>query len=752
MEFDFLPRLPKSNLDDRTFKDLVDECILRIPRYCPEWTNFNPGDPGITLIELFAWLTDQMMLRFNQVPRHNYVTFLEILGIRLQAAVPAQTELTFYLSSPQPNNYEIGAGVEVATVRTENQEAIVFSTDKTLTIGVPEIIHFLTAPTAEDRPQTIQDSISGIATQRDLPQNVVRLRDRLTNIWTQNHENGWEGKAQSIFAEQPQPGNCFYLVFGGEQNLAGNVLAIKLRGEAATSTGINPDYPPRKWEAWNGEFWQPILLQEADDGTRGFSFPDTEQGTPNTVAEADVVLHLPQEFPVTYFSSYQGRWLRCVYTPPTGIQSGFLHSPQLLGISARAIGGTVKASQCCLVQDEFLGTSDGNPGQKFQLQHTSILPRESGEHILVIPPGGLPEIWEEVNDFAESAPNDRHYILEPLTGEIQFGPLIREPTQMREQIQVRAKMQVAGASSLQVQEEIAAIHLMERQYGAIPPKGSQIRIARYRHGGGKKGNVQSHTLRIPKTAIPYVERVTNHLGARNGADAESLEDAVLRVPKILRTRDRAVTPEDFETLALQAGGGAVARAYCPPMSNNGTRRGIVDLLIVPQGNLEGVHRGEGTNPSQFTLNSALEQQILSYLDERRLLGVEVRLQEPEYVGVSVQAEVGLEPEYNNPQAQQTIIQNLQMSLYRFLNPLTGGHDGKGWEFGASVYTSDIVSLFQNTIGVRYLGAILLFELRCSDRIWNRTLAPNGVVNPGTLGLICSWKDAQLRSSHAISLI
>ena len=81
--------LPKENLDDRTFEDLVAECILRIPRYCPEWTDFNPSDPGITLIELFAWLTDQMLMRFNRVPRRNYVTFLELLGIKLQPPAPA---------------------------------------------------------------------------------------------------------------------------------------------------------------------------------------------------------------------------------------------------------------------------------------------------------------------------------------------------------------------------------------------------------------------------------------------------------------------------------------------------------------------------------------------------------------------------------------------------------------------------------------------------------------------------------------
>ena len=98
LKFDFLSQLPKSNLDDRTFEDLVAECILRIPRYCPEWTDYNPSDPGITLVELFAWLTDQMLMRFNQVPRRNYITFLELLGIRLQPPAPAATDVTFYIT------------------------------------------------------------------------------------------------------------------------------------------------------------------------------------------------------------------------------------------------------------------------------------------------------------------------------------------------------------------------------------------------------------------------------------------------------------------------------------------------------------------------------------------------------------------------------------------------------------------------------------------------------------------------------
>ena len=321
MEFDFLPNLPKSNLDDRTFKDLVDECILRIPRYCPEWTNYNASDPGITLVELFAWLTDQMLLRFNQVPRRNYVAFLELLGIRLQPPAPARTEVTLYLAAALPSLYQIPAGKEVATERTETEEAIVFTTDQPLSIGVPRIRHFLTAETLEELPQI--------------------LGDRFANLWTQASNGSWEGREQPVFSDRPQQGNCFYLVFEPDQPLEGNVLAITLRGRPAGSTGINPDRPPRRWEAWNGIRWQPILRRNADDGTRGFSFDDvSQQQELNAVREADVILHLPQHWPSTYFSTYQGRWLPCVYTEPHTAQAGYSSSPTFMGLATRSIGGT----------------------------------------------------------------------------------------------------------------------------------------------------------------------------------------------------------------------------------------------------------------------------------------------------------------------------------------------------------------------------------------------------------------------------
>ncbi|MEB3233607.1 MAG: putative baseplate assembly protein [Leptolyngbyaceae bacterium] len=736
MDFDFLPKLPKSDLDDRTFNDLVDECLLRIPRYCPEWTNYNAADPGVTLIEMFAWLTDQMLLRFNQVPRRNYVAFLEMLGIRLQAATPAQTDITFYLAAARAERYTIPAGVEVATERTETDEAVIFSTTHPLVIGVPVVRHFLTAERAEDRPQD--------------------LRDRFSSIWSES-DGIWSGREQTIFSDRPQPGNCFYLVFDPNEPLDGNVIAVTLQGEPAESTGINPDSPPRRWEAWNGQQWQPILRVEADDGTRGFSFDTTGNNEGNGIQTADVRLHLPMAWPATYFGSYTGRWLRCVYDQ-TQNQSAYSRSPTLVGISARAIGGMAHAHQCAIIRDEIVGESDGNPGQRFQLQSGKILPREAeAEHLVLTPPNGLPQNWQEVSDFANSGPDDRHYTLDSITGEIQFGPLVREPAMLRDDTRLRARIQAPpGQTTERTASEAtglepAAVKLMERQYGAVPPKGAIIRMSTYRSGGGNRGNVQTGTLRILKSAVPYVAQVTNHQAARDGADAESLEDAVIRVPRLLRTRDRAITAEDFEALALQSSH-AVARVQCPRESSGNGRQGTVDLLVVPRVDTAPIDQAMGLSPERFTLSDELRQNVLEFLDERRMLGIQVRIQEPNYVGVSVKIEVGLDPDYANQQAQEEIERSLLIRLYRFLNPINGGTDGKGWRFGNPVYTSNIVSLLQTVGGINHLGAISLFELRRQGVDWIRTPMPTGIIDPGPQGLICSWNNIQLRSGHSISIV
>jgi predicted phage baseplate assembly protein len=730
MNFDFLPRLPNSRLDDRNFDDLVEECLLRIPRYCPEWTDHNISDPGITLVELFAWLTDQMLMRFNQVPRKNYIAFLELLGIRLQPPTPARVSLTFYLSTHLQENYTIPRKTEVATERTETQEAIIFITDRDLTIAQPTIKHILSAPDAN---------------------NTLRsLHDR-TEEWHRHHDFLAVTHEFELFPQKPQPGNSFYLAIEPDLSLEGNVLEIAFTGAQGTPTGIDPNHPPRSWQAWDGESWIDVLLQEADDTTNGFSFNENTETEDDEDSEqsGEIILHLPERFPTASFDAYRGRWIRCTLTESNAQQPGYAHSPRIKTIAMRSIGGSVPASQCILVEEEILGTSNGKPGQSFEVETAPILEYQGEAQLLVFPLGSPPEIWQEVEDFADSKPQDRHYVVDSLAGTVQFGPLIREPQTLKKQTQNRSYLQQMLPQERSPSQDRQA-QIIEQQYGAIPPRGAEI-IFTYRTGGGKQGNVQAHTLSFMQTAIPYIDRVTNHHAAVNGADAESLERAVLRAPQMLRSHDRAVTAADFEALTLKGSGGALARALTLPISTE-RAAGSVSVCVVPQANTDLIDLGRGIAPDNFHLNSALRDRVLHYLDERRLLGTQVQLQQPNYVGVSVQAEVTLEPAYKNPSAQAEIIQKLKVALYRYLNPLTGGPEMTGWPFGRPLYPSDIMVILQQIAEIQYLGAILLFPIQKNGESWQRQTTPVNYIDPGSLGLFCSWADPQARTGHIVNVL
>ena len=89
-------------IDDRRFEDILKEARTLIPRYTPEWTDLNDNDPGMALVQLFAWMTDMMLFRLAQVPELHYIKFLQLLGIELRPAESARAEITFPLIESQP--------------------------------------------------------------------------------------------------------------------------------------------------------------------------------------------------------------------------------------------------------------------------------------------------------------------------------------------------------------------------------------------------------------------------------------------------------------------------------------------------------------------------------------------------------------------------------------------------------------------------------------------------------------------------
>ena len=216
------------------------------------------------------------------------------------------------------------------------------------------------------------------------------------------------------------------------------------------------------------------------------------------------------------------------------------------------------------------------------------------------------------------------------------------------------------------------------RFGATPLKRSWLRFSRYQHGGGVIGNVPRGTLNVMKTSIPYVSQVTNREPAMGGRDAQTLDDAKLRAPQMLRTRTRAVTAEDYEYLALQVPG--VARAHCltpgaVPASPGDLQPGQVVVLVLPQ--LPESDSRNGTNPSLE--RPELLRAVHAHLDERRVVGARLEVRAPRAVDVSVEVTLRV-----SARAEPYVLENVrraaERALYTYLSPYTGGPDGKAGQW------------------------------------------------------------------------
>jgi len=375
------------NLDDRTFQDLVDEAKRLIPRYCPEWTDHNVSDPGVALIELFAWMTESMIFRLNRVPEKTHITFLDMIGTRLLPPRAAVADLTFRLPAPQPAPKRSPEGTEVETIRTPDWESVTFRTTSTLELEPPSLIALMT-------------SANG--------QRYSDRRDRLVH----------EGVAFEAFEHSPNPENV--LLFGFAGNLSRHLL--RLRIQADQGTGPNPDDAPLDWEAWLGE-----------DG--GWQAVDVDMDTTMGLLQGGMVdLHVPDAIAGATWGERRARtWLRARILPNRPGQPPYDRSPRILSVEAETIGGTTSARHAERIRWEPLGFSDGKPGQEIRLSHAPVLPRGDGEFLEVGDEEGDWIPWDERPNFSESGPDDRHYTLDDATGVISFGPAIRSPDGMLRQ-------------------------------------------------------------------------------------------------------------------------------------------------------------------------------------------------------------------------------------------------------------------------------------------------------------------------------
>lgn len=666
--------LPTPNLDDLRFqRDLVDEARRRIIHYCPEWTEYNLSDPGITLIELFAWMTEMIVYRLNQVPEKNYIKFLEMLGMQRQPASSARTVLTFWLSVSLPISPEnddpviVPQGTEVASRRMDEDEEVIFTTDRQLTITPPRL-------------------------------GQLRREDEF-------HRNFLARLGVETFypfKRKPRPGDTFYLGFDQARDISGHILQLAFECDPTQAVGVRREDPPWVWECSVGDgLWEEVMLS-THPGER-----DTTGGLNNP--RGSLTLYLPLAIKPAQVQGREAYWLRCRIEQRRPEQGMYTESPRVRGLAAYTLGAAVPATHALIVENEALGASNGEPDQAFQLEHAPILALQDGEtveveerrhgEVVFVP-------WQVVDDFAYSDRYDRHVVVDTATGDVRFGPAVRQPN---------------GTV---------------RQYGRVPEAGRAVRFKTYRYGGGARGNLPADSLQILTTSLAYISRVTNLRRAAGGRDPESLEEVKARARRELRAQLRAVTPEDYEHLA-KAASRSVARVKCNTPhggdGRGGNRRaphvppGTVEILVIPAVT-DSLRAGDLTS---LHLDEALVKTLENHLDQYRLLTTILRIREPNYLGVEVRAEI-VPAEFSQPEAVRARVIE---ALRNFINPLPiagdaeqwddlVGNGWEGWPFGRDLYVAEIFSLLQRVTGVKHVLDVQLGE---------RTVIPRRELPPGEEG-------------------
>jgi predicted phage baseplate assembly protein len=380
--------LPK--LDDRTFDDLVSEVRTRIARYTPEWrpdvsawTDVNDSDPGVTLAQVFAWLSEMLLYRMNRVPALNYVKFLQLIGVELKPAEAAQAEVTL--------------PVEPAFAQT--------------VVRVPARAQ-LSAESDDGGPPLIFETKSGFVVFRAALEAVVGY-DPDTDFTPLTDDNAQAIRGFDPFGSRAADGAFLALGLQDAASLPSETLdlAFVAAGEqqglrnVTCNGGVTASQAPATltWEYNNAGVWSALTVLR-DDTLALTRSGHVQLKLPAAGIPTGAKANLQPSDPVTRY------WIRARVS-----SSQYERPPRLLAIRTN----TIAVEQAETIRDEVLGGSDGSRNQRFRLANRPVLADTLELDIQTSAEG--PERWTEVPDLFGSGPNDNHYTLNRTTGEIHTG-------------------------------------------------------------------------------------------------------------------------------------------------------------------------------------------------------------------------------------------------------------------------------------------------------------------------------------------
>lgn len=716
------------NLDDRLFAEIVSDARKSIPKLLPQWTDENAHDPGITMIELFSWLSEMQQYYLNRVTAKNELKFLQLLGVQPQAAASARVDVTFgkierplqlprgtkLLAKEQP--FETLAPILLLPARLER--VIVASdsdsSDYTAANANDKVGYYAFGPHAErgnrlyigfDSALPAGETIAltvNLHDEYEIPLNPVRDGQ----MFNPSARVSWSYCGQSA-GWQPlhvQRDETAHLSQSGR-------LHFTVPDEMGPAM-IHPANDKRR-------YWICCTVEEA-----GYEVPpkidslllNTTQAmhrdTKSIVLTFDGTGAEHQDFLSSDYLAYfgdvfvqvreSGGWRYWQVVPDLAAASGpyacaierdaeTMRTRLIFG-DGRHGGippkgrGNVRLIACA---KEFrsarrLGASNGLPGQSFELPGKPLISDSLLLQVGTQIPGTNELFWHDwtrVTDFEHSRSDDRHYVVEEETGRVRFG---------------------------------------NHEQGQIPEMAGEhdnICLLALQLGGGASGNVQIGLITElvgPPNAFGGIA-VNNHSFAKGGVERESLEGAKSRMRRERKRPTRAITSDDFEKIALATPGLRIARVKAIPHED---APGEVTVVVVPYS------RDAKPTPSPGFLKT-----VQAHLDEHRLLTTEVHVVPPEYVKVAVNAVVVANPDFDF----QDLSRRIQRALENYLDVLDNSDPTKGWAFGRAVHKGDIYGVIAQQAGVEYVQN-LWFDAEGrgmrKDGNGDIHLPPNGLVYSG----------------------
>lgn len=641
--------LSAPSIDNRRYQDLVAELVARIPVHTPEWTNYNDSDPGITLIQLFAHVAENMIYRTNQVPERNRLKFLQLLGIGLEPAREARGLVFFSNDRGGAETLNVPAGTELFAGK------VAFRTERTLDVLPVGARCFMKQPVSGlDQPtQDYYNLLYASYGQPDLgdlalyrttevdfasPFDFGATRDQtlwiaLTGRVAHKVEDGADGWSD-LRAKLARRTIAFGLVpelSGSGRNLSpvpvataagASPLVFAVPDGSVTATPAGASKPePRYRDLTQRTDFDPLTSA----GVIELTLPDKEAlALWSTLDPLEAgVGDLPPMLEDKTFAQSVVTWIRVRTGSAAALRLGWA------GINAAAVRQRVE------VRSERLADADGFPGQRYRLGRAPVL---AGSVTISGVSAGASRSWREIDDILAAGPE---------------VPVYRPGA---------AGETVGETDVFTLDAEAGVVTFGDGLSGRRPPPG-EVLYADYSYCEGREGNVGAGAIKAGP-AMPDGVSATNPVPTWGGADAENAIDGEKQVQRMLRTRDRLVTAEDFRTIAWRTPGVAMGRVEVIPASHpdaapvvGGSVPGAVTLLAIPA--------FDNAHPDAPRPDRAFIDAMCAYLDPRRLVTTELAIRGPDYVGLWLS--LGIEIAGGHSAAEVT--EAVRGRMKAFLSPL-----------------------------------------------------------------------------------